>query len=69
MVQENLDTYPMMLLDEFPQVEVVVMPSGGSCGGVGEPALRVAAPAVLNAVVAATGKRVRTLPPRNTSRI
>ena len=66
MVQENLDTYPMMLMEDYPKVEAIVMPSGGFWGGVGEPTISVAAPAVLNAVFAATGKRVRTLPLKNT---
>jgi isoquinoline 1-oxidoreductase subunit beta len=66
MLQENLDTYPMMLLEDFPKVEVIVMPSGDFWGGVGEPTISVAAPAVLNAVFAATGKRVRSLPLKHT---
>lgn len=60
--QENFDTYPMMLINEMPVVETIVMPSGGFWGGVGEPTIAVAAPAVLNAIFAATGKRIRTLP-------
>ena len=60
--QENFDTYEMMRINEMPQVEPIVMPSGGFWGGVGEPTIFVAAPAVLNAIFAATGERVRTLP-------
>ena len=66
MVQENLDNYQMMLMEDFPRVEAIVMPSGDFWGGVGEPTISVAAPAVLNAVFAATGKRVRSLPLKNT---
>ena len=69
MVQENLDSYPMMLMEDYPRVEAIVMPSGDFWGGVGEPTISVAAPAVLNAVFAATGKRVRTLPLKNTKLI
>ena len=64
--QANFDTYPVMRMDAMPAVESIVMPSGGFWGGVGEPTIAVAAPAVLNAVFAATGKRVRQLPLRNT---
>jgi isoquinoline 1-oxidoreductase beta subunit len=60
--QRNFDTYPVMRLAEMPEVESIVMPSGGFWGGVGEPTIAVAAPAVLNAIFAATGKRIRTLP-------
>jgi isoquinoline 1-oxidoreductase beta subunit len=60
--QQNFDTYPVMLIDEMPNVESVVMPSGGFWGGVGEPTIAVAAPAVLNAIFAATGKRIRNFP-------
>ncbi|TDH63090.1 xanthine dehydrogenase family protein molybdopterin-binding subunit [Dankookia rubra] len=62
MEQANFDTYPIMRLAEMPAVESIVMPSGGFWGGVGEPTIAVAAPAVLNAIFAATGKRVRQLP-------
>jgi isoquinoline 1-oxidoreductase beta subunit len=60
--QENFSTYPVMLMDQMPKVEAILMPSGGFWGGVGEPTIAVAAPAVLNAIFAATGKRIRTLP-------
>jgi isoquinoline 1-oxidoreductase beta subunit len=60
--QANFDSYPMMKLAEMPQVETVMVPTGGFWGGVGEPTIAVAAPAVLNAIFAASGKRIRTLP-------
>jgi len=60
--QENFDTYNSMRIAEMPQVESVIMPSGGFWGGVGEPTIAVAAPAVLNAIFAATGKRIRSFP-------
>lgn len=60
--QLNFDSYPMMRLKDMPKVETIVMPSGGFWGGVGEPTIAVAAPAVLNAIFAATGKRIRELP-------
>jgi isoquinoline 1-oxidoreductase beta subunit len=67
MEQSNFDTYQVMKLDEMPAVESIVMPSGGYWGGVGEPTIAVAAPAVLNAIFAATGKRIRDLPLKNHS--
>jgi isoquinoline 1-oxidoreductase beta subunit len=60
--QTNFDSYNVMRIDEMPKVEVVIMPSGDFWGGVGEPTICVAAPAVLNAIFAATGKRLRSLP-------
>jgi isoquinoline 1-oxidoreductase beta subunit len=63
--QENFDTYNVMRMDEMPAVETIIMPSGGFWGGVGEPTIAVAAPAVLNAIYAATGKRIRSLPLKN----
>jgi isoquinoline 1-oxidoreductase beta subunit len=60
--QTNFDTYPVLKLAQMPKVETIVMPSGGFWGGVGEPTIAVAAPAVLNAIFAATGKRIRNLP-------
>jgi isoquinoline 1-oxidoreductase beta subunit len=63
--QTNFDTYNVMRIDEMPKVEVVVVPTGDFWGGVGEPTIAVAAPAVLNAIFAATGKRIRTLPLMN----
>jgi isoquinoline 1-oxidoreductase subunit beta len=63
--QQNFDTYPVLKMEHMPAVETIVMPSGGFWGGVGEPTIAVAAPAVLNAIFAATGKRVRDLPLKN----
>jgi len=65
--QTNFDSYPAMRISEMPKVETIVMGSGGFWGGVGEPTIAVAAPAVLNAVFAATGIRVRDLPLKNHS--
>jgi isoquinoline 1-oxidoreductase beta subunit len=64
--QKNFDTYNVMRIAEMPKVEVIVMPSGGFWGGVGEPTIAVAAPAVLNAIFAATGKRFRSVPLKST---
>ena len=58
----NFDTWEVMRLGAMPKVETVVMPDGEFWGGVGEPTISVAAPAVLNAIFAATGKRIRTVP-------
>jgi isoquinoline 1-oxidoreductase beta subunit len=63
--QENFDTYQSMTMKEMPKVESILMPSGGFWGGVGEPTICVAAPAVLNAYFAATGKRIRSVPLKN----
>jgi isoquinoline 1-oxidoreductase beta subunit len=63
--QENFDTYNSMRISEMPKVETIVMPSGGFWGGVGEPTICVAPPAVLNAIFAATGKRYRSFPLKN----
>jgi isoquinoline 1-oxidoreductase subunit beta len=63
--QTNFDTYNSMRISEMPKVESIIMPSGGFWGGVGEPTICVAAPAVLNAYFAATGKRIRSVPLRD----
>ncbi len=65
--QTNFDTYPMMRIADMPKVETVLVASGGFWGGVGEPTIAVAAPAVLNAIFAATGRRIRELPIKNQS--
>lgn len=67
MVEDNFHTYQVMRMAEMPAVETHIIPSGGFWGGVGEPTIAVAAPAVLNALFAATGKRIRTLPLKNHS--
>ena len=65
--QKNFDSYPVVRMADMPPVETITMPSGGFWGGVGEPTIAVAAPAVLNAIFAATGKRIRDLPLKNQS--
>ncbi len=65
MVDLNFDSYEIMRLAEMPKVETVIVPSYDFWGGVGEPTICVVAPAVLNAIHAATGKPVRSLPLKN----
>jgi isoquinoline 1-oxidoreductase beta subunit len=60
--QGNFDDYPLLRIDEMPQVEVHIVPSEEAPGGVGEPGVPPVAPAVANAVFAATGARLRSLP-------
>jgi isoquinoline 1-oxidoreductase beta subunit len=63
--QANFDTYGSMRIAQMPKVESIIMPSGGDVwGGIGEPTICVAAPAVLNAFFRATGKRIRSFPLR-----
>jgi isoquinoline 1-oxidoreductase subunit beta len=65
MTSLNFDTYEIMRLAEMPKVETVIVPTHDFWGGVGEPTICVVAPAVLNAIHAATGKPVRSLPLKN----
>jgi isoquinoline 1-oxidoreductase subunit beta len=65
MVEQNFDTYEILRLAEMPAVETVTVPTGDFWGGVGEPTICVTAPAVLNALFAATGKPARDLPLKN----
>ena len=67
MEQDNFGSYNVVRMNEMPAVETLVLASGGFWGGVGEPTIAVAAPAVLNAIFAATGKRIRDLPLKNHS--
>ena len=65
MVEQNFDTYQIMRLAEMPKVETVIVPTYDFWGGVGEPTICVVAPSVMNAIYAATGKPVRSLPLKN----
>ena len=65
MVSSNFDTYEIMRLAEMPKVETVIVPTYDFWGGVGEPTISVVAPSVMNAISAATGKPVRSLPLKN----
>ena len=60
--QSNFTDYPMLHIEEMPVVEVHVVPSDDKQGGIGEPSVGPVAPAVCNAIFAATGKRIRRLP-------
>ena len=61
-VQSNFDTYPVLRLTETPAIDVHIVDSDGPLGGVGEPGTPPIAPAVCNAIHAATGQRIRRLP-------
>jgi isoquinoline 1-oxidoreductase beta subunit len=63
--ESNFHDYGMLRLADMPKVETVLVPSGGFWGGVGEPPSAIVAPAVCNAVFAATGQRLRSLPLKN----
>ena len=63
--QSNFHDYRMMRLNEMPKVQSVIACTGGFWGGVGEPAQAPLAPALVNAIAAATGKRYRSLPLKN----
>jgi isoquinoline 1-oxidoreductase beta subunit len=63
--QSNFHDFQMLRLAEMPKVETIVMPSGGFWGGCGEPPPAIVAPALCNAIFAATGKRIRSLPLKN----
>ena len=63
--QSNFHDYRMMRLNEMPKVQSVIACTGGFWGGVGEPAQAPLAPALVNAIAAATGKRIRSLPLKN----
>jgi isoquinoline 1-oxidoreductase/isoquinoline 1-oxidoreductase beta subunit len=60
--ESNFHDYPILRMDEAPSVEVVIVDSDEAPSGVGEPGLPPIAPAVANAVFAATGQRLRSLP-------
>ncbi len=65
MTDLNFDSYQILRLAEMPKVETVIVPTYDFWGGVGEPTICVTAPAVLNAIHAATGRPVRSLPLKN----
>ena len=60
--QSNFHDYPLLRLNEMPEVEVHIVPSTEKAGGIGEVGVPPIAPAVANAVFAATGQRLRRLP-------
>ena len=62
--QSNFNDYPMLRIYECPEIEVHIVPSTEKQGGIGEPGVPCAAPAVANAIYALTGKRIRRLPIR-----
>jgi isoquinoline 1-oxidoreductase beta subunit len=63
--QSNFDDYQMLRIADAPKVETVIVPSGDFWGGVGEPPVPPLAPALCNAIFAATGQRIRSLPLKN----
>lgn len=61
----NFNTYPLLKIGQMPKIETVIVPTYDFWGGVGEPTICVVAPSVLNAIFAATGKPIRSLPLKN----
>ena len=65
-MEGNFNTYRLLKMSETPKIETYLRQSGGkSWGGIGEPSVAPVAPAVCNAIFAATGHRVRSLPLKN----
>ena len=64
-VETNFDSYRILQLREMPKIQSVLAPTYDFWGGVGEPTICVISPAVMNAIFAATGKPVRSLPLKN----
>jgi isoquinoline 1-oxidoreductase beta subunit len=65
-VEDNFHTFDSMRIAQMPKVETIIIANGGGIwGGIGEPTICVAAPAVLNALYKATGKRIREVPLKN----
>jgi isoquinoline 1-oxidoreductase beta subunit len=63
-VQGNFNDYPILRLPDVPFIDTVLVPSDGPMGGIGEPGVPPVAPALCNAIFAATGRRIRRLPVR-----
>ena len=62
-MQGNFSDYRLMTLAETPPIDCAILASGGTAwGGIGEPSVAPSAPALCNAIFAATGKRIRKLP-------
>jgi isoquinoline 1-oxidoreductase beta subunit len=60
--QQNFDTYRLVRMNEMPELDVELVVSTEAPGGIGEPSVALVAPAIANAVFAATGRRIRSLP-------
>jgi isoquinoline 1-oxidoreductase beta subunit len=67
--QTNFHTFPVLRMNECPEIETHIVESNEKAGGIGEPGVPCAAPAIANAVFAATGKRIRRLPIRLTEAV
>jgi len=67
--QTNFNSFPVMRMNECPEIETHIVESNEKAGGIGEPGVPCAAPAIANAVFAATGKRIRRLPIRMTEAV
>jgi isoquinoline 1-oxidoreductase beta subunit len=60
--QSNYDDYPILTYDECPDIKIEILSSNEKVGGVGEVGIAACAPALCNAIFAASGKRMRVLP-------
>jgi isoquinoline 1-oxidoreductase beta subunit len=67
--QTNFHNFPVMRMNECPEIETYIVESKEKAGGIGEPGVPCAAPAIANAIFAATGKRIRRLPIRMTEAV
>jgi isoquinoline 1-oxidoreductase beta subunit len=62
--ESNFHNSPVLKIDQMPVVDAHIVPSAEASGGVGEPAVPIVTPAVINALFAATGVRIRAIPIR-----